>query len=91
MTGAALDHSMDTVIRYEDITIHNGSAAINADIKKGQNIHLKGRDKKAGEVLVKADQVITPVIMGILSSIGKTSVSVKSCLRSSSSLPEMKW
>ncbi|MGG7467508.1 molybdopterin molybdotransferase MoeA [Chryseobacterium arthrosphaerae] len=77
MTGAALDHSMDTVIRYEDITIHNGSASINADIKKGQNIHLKGRDKKAGEVLVKADQVITPVIMGILSSIGKTSVSVK--------------
>ena len=77
MTGAALDHSMDTVIRYEDITIHNGSATINADIKKGQNIHLKGRDKKAGEVLVKADQVITPVIMGILSSIGKTSVSVK--------------
>lgn len=53
MTGAALHSSMDTVIRYEDILINNNVASIQIDVKKGQNIHLKGRDKKAGEILVK--------------------------------------
>lgn len=76
MTGAALDHSVDTVIRYEDISINEGIATINIDIKKGQNIHLRGRDKKEGEVLVNANQIITPAIIGIASSIGKTSILV---------------
>ncbi|HAY3541987.1 TPA: molybdopterin molybdotransferase MoeA [Elizabethkingia anophelis] len=77
MTGAALDSTVDTVIRYEDITVSNGIATINIDIRKGQNIHLKGKDKSAGEVLVKANQVITPAIIGIAASVGKTSLWVK--------------
>lgn len=77
MTGAALDTSVDTVIRYEDISIHDGIANLSIDIKRGQNIHLKGRDKKEGEILVKANQVITPAIIGIASSIGKTTIEVK--------------
>ena len=77
MTGASLDHSADTVIRYEDISIDNGIATIQIDVKKGQNIHLKGKDKKTGEILVKANQVITPAIIGIAASVGKTTLSVK--------------
>lgn len=77
MTGAALDPSVDTVIRYEDISINEGIATINIDIKKGQNIHRKGKDKKEGEILVKGNQLITPAIIGIASSIGKTSLLVK--------------
>ncbi|MFP3597031.1 molybdopterin molybdotransferase MoeA [Chryseobacterium sp. SIMBA_029] len=77
MTGAALDPSVDAVIRYEDISIENGIASVNIDIKKGQNIHLKARDKKMGDILIKANQIITPAIIGIASSIGKTVLSVK--------------
>lgn len=77
MTGAALDSTVDTVIRYEDISVDNGIATINIDIRKGQNIHLKGKDKKAGEVLVNANQIITPAIIGIAASVGKTSLLVK--------------
>lgn len=77
MTGAALHSSMDTVIRYEDIVINNNVANITIDLKKGQNIHLKGRDKKAGEILVKANQMITPSILGIAASVGKTILKVK--------------
>ncbi|WP_353145541.1 molybdopterin molybdotransferase MoeA [Chryseobacterium sp.] len=77
MTGAALDPSVDTVIRYEDISINNGIAHLHIDSKKGQNIHLKARDKKKGEILVSADQLITPAIIGIASSVGKTVLSVK--------------
>jgi molybdopterin molybdotransferase len=77
MTGAALDNSVNTVIRYEDISINNNVASLNIDIRKGQNIHWKGKDKKAGEVLVKANQVITPAILGIAASVGKTILTVK--------------
>ncbi|WP_089733846.1 molybdopterin molybdotransferase MoeA [Chryseobacterium jejuense] len=77
MTGAALDHSVDTVIRYEDISIDNGMANVSIDIKKGQNIHLKGRDKKEGNILVQANQIISPAIIGIASSVGKTTIAVK--------------
>lgn len=77
MTGAALDSTVDTVVRYEDITIENGIAAIHVPLKKGQNIHRKGKDKKAGEILVNADQVITPAILGITASVGKTFLWVK--------------
>lgn len=77
MTGAALHSSMDTVIRYEDILINSNIASINIDVKKGQNIHLKGRDKKAGEILVKTNQLITPSILGIAASVGKTYLKVK--------------
>lgn len=77
MTGAALNNSVDTVIRYEDILIQNGIATLSIDIKKGQNIHLKGRDKKEGEILVNANQIITPAVIGIASSIGKTTIAVK--------------
>lgn len=77
MTGAALHSSMDTVIRYDDILINNNVASINIDIKKGQNIHLKGKDKKSGEILVKANQIITPSILGIAASVGKTFLTVK--------------
>ncbi len=77
MTGAALDTTLDTVIRYEDISIENSIATIQIDVKKGQNIHLKGRDKKAGETLVEPNQLISPAILGIAGSVGKTKLLVK--------------
>src|SRR3569833_2589561 len=47
MTGAALPESLDTVVPYEQIEIKDGNAAIlTSTIKKGQNLHLKGADKK---------------------------------------------
>lgn len=78
MTGAALDNSVNTVIRYEDLLIENGTATIqDITIKKGQNIHLKGKDKKKDECLVKAGQIITPSLIGVAASIGKTRLRVK--------------
>lgn len=80
MTGAALDPSADTVIRYEDLLINGDRAEIRTElttIKKGQNIHFKGKDKKQGETLVAAHQKITPAILGVAASVGKTTLRVK--------------
>ena len=53
MTGAVLPKKANTVIRYEDVTIKNGIATINIDsINDGQNIHIKGKDEKAGALLI---------------------------------------
>lgn len=78
MTGAALDDSVDTVIRYEDIDIADGTATIkNIEIRKGQNIHLRGKDKKQGDIVANADCIITPALIGLAASIGKTKLLVK--------------
>jgi len=78
MTGASLPVSVDTVVRYEDLKIDNGTALIcTGAIKNGQNLHRRGRDKKAGSLIVKAHQKITPALIGILASVGKSEVMVK--------------
>jgi molybdopterin molybdotransferase len=78
MTGAALPESVDTVIRYEDIEIKDGKAALLiTSIKKGQNLHLKGADKKQGEIILTAGQLITPAVISLVASVGETELRVK--------------
>lgn len=78
MTGAVLPASADTIIRYEDVEIKDGLACIDAEgIKQGQNIHVRGIDKKLGEVLASSGQVVTPAIIGVAASVGKTHLLVK--------------
>ncbi|MDB5010039.1 MAG: moeA, partial [Mucilaginibacter sp.] len=78
MTGAALPASLDTVIRYEDLEIINGSATLLiTDVKKGQNIHLQGTDKKQGEIILTPGQLITPGVISLIASVGETELRVK--------------
>ena len=78
MTGAALSPSVDTIIRYEDLEIKDGSAKlVVTDIKQGQNIHQKGKDKKQGDVVAAANQYVTPAIISLAASVGKAHLSVK--------------
>ena len=78
MTGAALPPAADTVIRYEDIEIANGKAIlIDSATVKGQNIHQKGNDKKRGDILATAGQLITPAIISLAVSVGKFQLIVK--------------
>jgi molybdopterin molybdotransferase len=78
MTGAALSPSVDTIIRYEDLEIADGVAKLLVtEIRNGQNIHQKGKDKKQGDVVVAAHQYITPAIISLVASVGKAYVLVK--------------
>lgn len=73
-----MDNSVHTIVRYEDLIIENGIATIqNIEVKRGQNVHLKGKDKKQGDVLVEANQIITPTLIGVASSVGKAKLPVK--------------
>ena len=77
MTGAVLPNNCDTVIRYEDVIINNGVATISVDaIKDKQNIHTKGSDKKAQEVLITKNTIISSAEIGVLATVGKSRVKV---------------
>jgi molybdopterin molybdotransferase len=77
MTGAALHNSVDTVIRYEDLRIENGLAVIRIpEIKKAQNVHPKGKDKRQGEKVAEKGIIIDAALTGLAASVGKTKLSV---------------
>ncbi len=78
MTGAVLPSTTDTIIRYEDVEIENGTATIKTEeISLNQNIHFKGKDKKQNEILVEANQFITPTVIAIAATVGKINLLVK--------------
>lgn len=76
MTGAVLPEGADTVVRYEDVTIENGKATINAPVEKGQSVHKKGIDASKGEVLLESGTLITAAEIAIIASVGKSKVAV---------------
>ncbi|HLY68973.1 MAG TPA: molybdopterin molybdotransferase MoeA, partial [Puia sp.] len=78
MTGAALPATTDTIIPYEEIKIDEGLAAIKTEtLTKSQFIHPKGKDKKQHETLAEAGQFISPAIIAVAATVGKTSLLVK--------------
>ncbi len=78
MTGAALPAEVDTVIRYEDLEIKDGIATVlTDDVKFGQNLHLQGKDKKAGDVVAPANKLIDATLLGVAASVGATALRVK--------------
>ncbi len=77
MTGAALPEGADTIIRYEDVTIEDGKAIINVNyFNKSHFIHIKGADRKAGEVLAVPGQKITPALLSLITSVGEEEIRV---------------
>lgn len=73
MTGSIMPIGLDCVIRYEDLTIEDNIATVNIDkIKALQNIHFQGEDRKSGDLIVKANTLISPSEIGVGASIGKS-------------------
>jgi molybdopterin molybdotransferase len=78
MTGAVLPSTTNAVIPYEEIEIKNAIATIKTEaVSINQNIHSKGKDKKQNEILAEANQFISPAIIAIAATVGKTTLRVK--------------
>ncbi len=77
MTGAVLPNNANAVIRYEDVSIKNGIATINInEVKDLQNIHIKGKDKKAGAILITKNTIIAASEIGVFATVGKSTIKV---------------
>ncbi|WP_299522574.1 molybdopterin molybdotransferase MoeA [uncultured Lutibacter sp.] len=77
MTGAILPKNTNAVIQYELLTIENEIATINLEaVKNLQNVHLKGLDRKLGDILISKNKLISPAEIGVFATVGKTTVKV---------------
>jgi molybdopterin molybdotransferase len=78
MTGAALHESADTVIRYEDLQMQNGFADLKVpNVTRAQSVHEKGSDRKQGQIIVEKHRMISPAVINVAASAGKTTIAVK--------------
>jgi len=77
MTGAPLPEGTDTVVMYEDLQLQNGQAMLKTDaVQPGQHVHAKGADRQAGETISAAGKKLTAAEIGIIASVGKSTVKV---------------
>ncbi len=77
MTGAAVPLCADVVIRIEDVTLNQQTASIKLNnIKPFQNIATKGQDIKNNEMAIAEGTKISPAIIGLLATLGKSKVQV---------------
>jgi molybdopterin molybdotransferase len=73
MTGAMLPEGADAVIRYEDLHITAGVAAVMCErVDQGQNIHVRGSDRRSGDRLIQAGKKIGPAEIATAATVGKT-------------------
>lgn len=78
MTGAVLPAGCDTVIRYEDLTIADGQARVDAACqpRPGQNIHRRGNDRRQGEVVVPSGTLLSAGEIGVAATVGRAELAV---------------
>lgn len=76
MTGAPIPEGADTVVRQEDTEENEGKVSIFVSSKPYKNYCPKGEDYKAGDVLLKAGNVLNAGRIAVLSSLGKTETEV---------------
>jgi len=77
MTGAPLPSGADAVVMIERThTLDAGRVAIEDRPKPGQNILPRGREMRAGEMILRSGARLRPQEFGLLAGVGRTSVRV---------------
>ncbi len=79
MTGAVCPSHADTIIKYEEVTLKDGVAIIDAgvEVKANQHVHPQASDRKASDVLIHKGTLITAAEIGVLATVGKSKVLVQ--------------
>ncbi|MBI1226115.1 MAG: molybdopterin molybdenumtransferase MoeA [Bacteroidetes bacterium] len=88
MTGAMLPQGTDTVIRYEDLSIHDSIAGVETErVEARQNVHRRGSDRREMDVILERGALLSSAEIGVLATIGCTEVRVsglhRACILSS--------
>ncbi|HLB09269.1 MAG TPA: molybdopterin molybdotransferase MoeA, partial [Gemmatimonadaceae bacterium] len=76
MTGAPLPEGVDTVIRLEDTDGGTELVSIRNDRDAGRNVRYRGEDITAGTLVLECGQPIGAAQIGVLASVGASSVDV---------------
>ena len=81
MTGALIPQGCDSVVMQERVQIDGDTISVSSDLQCGQNIRRAGEDMQQGAVVLQRGQVIRPVEMGLLASLGFSEITVYRKLR----------
>lgn len=80
MTGAQMPPGADTVVRFEHTTACGAAdaAAVRIDRvpRAGENVRQAGEDVRAGQQVLMAGALLRPQEIGMLASLGRTSIRV---------------
>ena len=78
MTGAILPKGVDTVIRYEDLNIANGTVTIQLDVlQRKQNLHFQGIDILKQKTIVPKGKRLSSAEINIAAAVGKDYLKVR--------------
>jgi molybdopterin molybdotransferase len=78
MTGAPLPANTDAVVMIEHVRFENDGIIVDpARIKAGQNRLPRGRELRAGDIVLRGGERLTATRLGLLASVGRTEVVVR--------------
>ncbi|WP_455220352.1 molybdopterin molybdotransferase MoeA [Kaarinaea lacus] len=81
MTGAKMPEGTDTVVMQEHVTAKENTILIGNRHRAGQNVRYAGEDIALGQTVLPKGQRLTAADVGLLASLGITSVNVTRPLR----------
>jgi len=76
MTGAPIPRGCDTVVPIENVETIGDTIRLAGDARPGLHIRKQGEDLRAGQRAIAANSRLRPQEIGMLASLGKTSVRV---------------
>jgi molybdopterin molybdotransferase len=78
MTGAVLPAGADAIVRYEDLTLADGYAALgDVEVRPGQNIHRRAEDRPAGALIVPSGSRVRAAELGVAATVGLHQLEVR--------------
>jgi molybdopterin molybdotransferase len=76
MTGAPIPRECDTVVPIENVETDGDTIRIVGDARPGSHIRKRGEDIRAGQRAIAGNSLLRPQEIGMLASLGKSSVRV---------------
>ena len=70
MTGAKMPTNADTVVPFEDAVLQDGKLSPQSNVKKFNALRYKGEEDKAGEIVLKKGEILTPATVMMLAAQG---------------------
>jgi molybdopterin molybdotransferase len=74
MTGGVMPEGADAVVRIEDTAEREGLVEVRVAVEAGTSIRRAGSDIRRSDVVAERGRVVTPGVIGVLASAGRTSL-----------------
>ncbi|MCO5173210.1 MAG: molybdopterin-binding protein [Trueperaceae bacterium] len=77
MTGAPCPAGTDAVIPVEEVTHTSSGVRLPTSVGRGKNVAPRGSECRAGAVVASSGLVLTPLLVALLATVGRTRVLVR--------------